>query len=603
MGWTERATVTRRGPERSGLAASRSDEVLELPRTTRKQREALPVSLPAVSRTAQLSTPIRPFLGATARRLLDGERELLAPVELVEPGTESEVARQASSSCVSRPAAPRTELAEALGHANQSWGHPRARVLAEALADPSTPVVVTGQQPGFLGGPIYTLCKIVAAVKWAELITSVGDEIEGSMPAVAVFWMAGEDHDFDEMSQWCLSLPGELRSGGLGEDPQPLVPMGSRAIPDHVPALLEELGAAASPWLSSCLREAAAVYANSTSWTEGFARLLVSLLGDRCPLLLDAEDPAIKRTQQAALSKLVSERAAVAEALDDRAVALEANGFEHQVRHAPEWSPLFEVGDDGCRRRIGWVGDDAYQLRGSDDPLPVTRLEELIESTPERVSPGVLARPAVQDAMLSTSVFVVGPGELSYLPQVAPVYELIGARPARLALRPQCLLLDERRSGQLSHLIDDGLPLGLILGPMEDLEQVLAAEADDGSMDRLEGRFDELLDELATLGRKTDPGLVKPASKTADQIRRGLGMFRDKHKAALARRNETRRGRIDTLRSLCLPGGKLQERVLSSVCVPGVFGEAAITALFEQLEIDPRELRIITPRAPGDSPR
>ncbi len=542
---------------------------------------------------AELSTSILPFLGSTARRILDGERALLSPIELVDPGSERTVAREVCQGAAS--SVDRTALAAALEADNERWGHPLASELSKRLANPATPVVVTGQQPGFLGGPIYTLSKIAAAVEWARQITEARDEGDGVPPAVPVFWMAGEDHDFGEMAQWCLSMPKELLSGGLGDDPQPLVPVGGRSIPPGVVPLLEELGDQASPWLSSWLGQARDLYRDSVSWTDGFARLLVRLLGERCPLLLDAQAPAVKRTQQPALEKLVTERALVDQRLDERARGLEASGFRHQVKHAPGWSPLFEVAEDGCRRRIGWVGDDGYRVRGDDDVRPVSGLLEMIDRSPERISPGVLARPAIQDAMLGTSVFVVGPGELSYLPQVAPVYELVGARPARVALRPQCLLLDGRRSKQLRELVESGLALGLLLGPFDELEEALAASADDGAIDRLEMRFDGLLEELGALAAETDPGLEKPARKTADQIRRGLGAFRGKHQAALARRDETRRGRIESLREQCLPGGKLQERTLSSVCVPGVFGEHAIAALFDQLELDPSRLRIITP--------
>ena len=106
----------------------------------------------------------------------------------------------------------RRELAEALRQANDQYGHPEARELAARLADPSTRVVITGQQPGLFGGPLYTLSKAVAAQLWAERLEAAGE------PAIALFWMATEDHDFRESSRATFFTTEGVKTFDLGED-------------------------------------------------------------------------------------------------------------------------------------------------------------------------------------------------------------------------------------------------------------------------------------------------------------------------------------------------------------------------------------------------
>ena len=72
------------------------------------------------------------------------------------------------------PAPDRRELAEALAVSNRAYGNENADRLASKLADPATRVVVTGQQPGILGGPLYCLAKMIAAVRWAEALEAAG---------------------------------------------------------------------------------------------------------------------------------------------------------------------------------------------------------------------------------------------------------------------------------------------------------------------------------------------------------------------------------------------------------------------------------------------
>ena len=107
------------------------------------------------------------------------DRDLLSPLRFLPPGELP----------VGEPPPPETfadrgALAAALGRTAQEYGHPRAAELAERLADPRTRVVITGQQPGLYGGPLLSLTKMAAAVRFAETLEEQGT------PAVAIFWVA-----------------------------------------------------------------------------------------------------------------------------------------------------------------------------------------------------------------------------------------------------------------------------------------------------------------------------------------------------------------------------------------------------------------------------
>lgn len=518
-------------------------------------------------------------LPPVATAALGGEAdELLAPLRYLSSG-----------SLPDRPATvpDRRSLAAGLASANESYGHPRAAQMAAKLADPETLVVVTGQQPGLFGGPLYALSKMVAAARWAERLKAAG------RPAVAVFWVATEDHDFAEVSTASFLGPQEVATFDLGEDPQPLLPVGMRTLGPKVTEVLEELGELfhgdrAEAWWQTVGRW----YRPDARFGEAFCRLMVHLLGERSPLMLDSLLPAVKEAQRPWLRRFVERREAFGEAVAAAHGRVEAAGLPLQVTPQPGVSPLFLLRGRE-RRRIEWRGEnrERFALRGGDGrEEPAEELLRIIDENPSVVGPGVLARPAVQDAILGTALQVIGPGELSYMVQASAAYGVLEIAAPRTVLRPQVVVLEPRHRRWLEEL---GLSLGEILGDGQELERWLADRAGVDLVAPAARRIEAVLEEIRGPAVALDKNLDKPWEKTRDQMLKSLDQFAGRVRGAAARSNEVEKGRIDSLRTLLQPGGKLQERVLSSAHFPAKYGDGLVKALWQQMDLDPRCLQSI----------
>ena len=502
--------------------------------------------------------------------------DLLAPLRFLGSGTAPET---------SRPAVDRRELAQALAVANRAYGNPNADRLAERLADPSVRVVVTGQQPGLLGGPLYSLSKMLAAARWAAALEAAGQ------PAVAVFWVATEDHDWAEVS--AATVPGAegARTFDLGPDPEPLTPVGMRTLGPGMEEVLRGLAEAVpgeryAEWVQTLGRW----YRPDARFGEAFCRLMAHLLGDRCPLLLDAMLPALKAAERPWLRRLVERREELEAAQVRRDAEVEARGYPLQVSPQRGASPLF-LYRQGQRRRIEWREGGTYALRGGEGGGSVAELLETIEENPGVVSPGVLARPALQDAVLGTTIQVVGPGELAYMAQASVTHEVLGVDPTHVALRPQILILETKQAERLAEM---GLPLEILLGDRGKLDRWLAERDGGDPVAPAKRRIEEALDELRGPAVAADPGLERPFEKTREQILRSLDLFGEKAVAAAARKNEVVNRRVQQIRDAALPAGKLQERVVASAHFPGKYGAELVDACWEQMELDPACLQVIT---------
>jgi uncharacterized protein YllA (UPF0747 family) len=591
--------------------------------------EALRVDLAA----AGLLPPLpRAFLAGS-------DLDLLAPLRFVAPsrlppalGPSAGPGSGAAATGAARRA--RADLAAALAVSNRSYGHAGADRACQRLADPATRVVVAGHQPCLFGGPLLAFAKLVAAARWAAALEAEGE------PAVAVFWVATEDHDYAEVSTATVLTVEGPRSFDLGPDTQPLLPVGMRALSPAVTEVLRAIAEAVpgeryAEWLRTLSRW----YHPEARFGEAFCRAAAHMLGARCPLLLDAMHPALKAAERPWLARLVERRHELEEALARRDEAVAGRGYELRVSPQRGASPLFLL-RGGERRRIEWHGADGFALRGGEtrgggagerrrreqhggeagggeaSPAPpppdtageaglagtaagsspdsggVGDLLRILEENPAVVSPGVLARPAIADAVLGTTLQVLGPGELSYMPQAAAVYPLLEIEAPWVALRPQALVLD---AGKAQRLEEIGLPLADLLGERTRLERILAERAGGDFVAPVRDRLAAALDELRAPALAADPNLERPLAKTREQVLRAINLFAEKALPALAGRDELLSRRIESLRQTCLPFGKLQERVVCAAHFQGKYGDRLGASFWEQLDLAPTLLAVIVP--------
>jgi uncharacterized protein YllA (UPF0747 family) len=389
-----------------------------------------------------------------------------------------------------------------------------------------------------------------------------------------------------------VPTPEGPRTFELGPDPELLAPAGMRALGPQVAEVLRELAAAVpgeryAEWLA----EVGRWYRPDARFGEAFARLMAALLGPRCPLLLDAMHPALKAAQRPWLRRVVERRVAIEEALERQDAEVERRGHSLQVSPQRGASPLFLL-SRGERRRIEWRGADAWGLRGREDSGgSIDELLRIIDENPAVVSPGVLARPALQDAVLGSFLQVLGPGEVSYMAQVSAVYPVLEVEGPWVALRPQTLVLEGHQIEKLEEL---GIGLGDLLGSQQRLDHALAQGGADFATP-IRARVEAALEELRGSALAADPNLERPYEKTREQILRALDTFGEKAVAAAARRNEVRARRVDQLREACLPLGRLQERVLAAAHFQGKYGERFAGSYWEQLDLDPAFLQVICP--------
>ncbi len=458
---------------------------------------------------------------------------------------------------------------------------PEARAAAERLRDASTVAIVTGQQAGLFGGPLFTLLKAVTAIKLAARVRQ-----EHGVPAVPIFWIDAEDHDWNEVAGTDV-LDGDYtkRSVRLPDPPGAGTwPVARLHLDDAVSAIIDDLAASLPPteFTGTLLTRLRSAYRPGVSMSMAFGRWLEFTLGELGLIVYCSSDPATKPLVRSVFAREAQFPGTTAELAATAGRQLVDRGYHAQVDPHVDSLALFSL-DEG--RAAIKVQDGSYTVGGRELGLPALLAE--IDTRPGAFSPNVLLRPIVQDTLFPTVAYVAGPNELAYLGQLRPVYEHFGVPMPLMYPRGSATLID---SAGLRFLDRYGIPLASLQAQDESalnhlLEAQLPPEVEHALQDAATA-LDERLGRLIAAVPAIDPTLEGAARSVQGKVRHELQGLHGKIIHAAKRRDETLRRQFGRTRALTFPGGHAQERTIGFVYFLNRYGPALIDRLVADLPLD-----------------
>jgi bacillithiol biosynthesis cysteine-adding enzyme BshC len=465
----------------------------------------------------------------------------------------------------------REALVRALVRQQQRRGAQRAAAQAERLLDPRAVAVVSGQQAGLFGGPLYVLYKALGARRVAREL-----EARRAQPVVPVFWVASDDHDFAEVrATTVIDDAGHLRTLRYAPHAEPQGQPAARILLDDTLArLLDELEARLpdGPHKDAAVRRVRAAYAPGVSLAAAFAALLGALLPD--VVLLDPADAELKALMRPVLRREIEERSPSSRLAAECGAALLAAGYHQQVPVRPGFLNLFVL-MDGERRALAH-DDDTLELRGLGRRLPRAEALARLDTDPADWSPSALLRPLAQDFLLPTAAYVGGPAEIAYHAQLGPAYAHFGIPRPVLLPRPSLTLVEPSQARVLQA---EGLSLPELQADPEGRVAQWAREAHP----QIEAAFASALlavhREMANVEEvlgALDPTLRAAADAARGRAAHQIEALREKATRALKKRDQARADRLRRTRDTLMPGGLLQERGLGLVGLVARHGEALL---------------------------
>ena len=457
----------------------------------------------------------------------------------------------------------------------------QARAAATKLADPRTVAIVTGQQAGLFGGPLYTLMKGLTAARLAADI-----EAQFGVPCVTVFWNHAEDHDWEEVaSAWILDddlQAHKLTVNGIEGDGH--TPVGQVRLTDDITRVLAELETLLpqTEFTAATVAQLRRCYEPGTGMADAFGQLLDQLLGPLGVIVFDGGDPAAKPLASTIFQRELANPGHSRRLASDTGQALASSGYHAQVVTQPDGTALFSMveGRVPIKYRDG-------QFYVGDTPADAGTLRADAAAHPERFSPNVLLRAVVQDTLLPTIAYVAGPSELAYLGQLKDVYAFHETPMPLIVPRATGTILD---SASLRFLARTSLALPSLQAQDEHvLNQWLEAQLPpqlEQALQDLEHSIEERMAALLAAVPALDPTLDGAVKSSQGRMAHEVRGLHAKVISAAKRRHETLRRQFAHAQHLAFPGGHLQERVLCLAWYMNRFGPALVPRLYECLPIE-----------------
>jgi bacillithiol biosynthesis cysteine-adding enzyme BshC len=454
---------------------------------------------------------------------------------------------------------------------SQNPGNP----LAARFAQSGAVAVLTGQQVGLFSGPAYTIYKALTAARLAEDLNASG------IPAVPIFWLATEDHDFPEVDHvWVFDAghhPMELRTAAPAAWQGRQRPAGT--FPVERPPI-EELRKALAGFehgeeIAAAVAEA---YRPGVTMGAGFRALLRKLLGRVGMLVLDPLDPQLRAVGAPFMAQALAAAPELKSALLARNAELAAAGYHTQV-NIEENSSLFFLLENGER----------VTLRRKD-----AEFASLADRAAD-ISPNALLRPVWQDYLFPTVSYVGGPAELAYLAQSQVLYKrLLGRMPVATS-RASITLLDARTAKLLQRY---GLTLADTMAPEESLKERIARALIPKDVASLfaetSAEVTRRLDRLGAGIESLDPTLRASLDKSRGKIMYQIDKARKKTEREMLRRDARATEESRSLSSLLYPHRHPQERFYSMLPFLAQHGLDLVDRLYEVVQVDCPDHRVVT---------
>ncbi len=436
--------------------------------------------------------------------------------------------------------------------------------------------VVTGHQLNLFTGPLYFLYKIISTINLCEQLSDAYPKYQ----FVPVYWMATEDHDFEEINffnyrgkkiQW-----NRESAGGVGR----LSTEGLEAVYDAFSSVVGNTKRGRE--LLHLFKQA---YLEQENLTDATRYLANELFSDHGLVILDGDDPQLKELMIPYVQKELDENISYQQVNASIERIRKANS-SYKVQVNPREINFFYL-KDGLRERILGEGE-TFSINNTDESFTKEEFREILKSHPERFSPNVITRPLYQEVILPNLCYIGGGGEIAYWLELKECFNKQKVSFPILLLRNSALVMTEKLHKKADKLKLDLADLfmnqnSFINKKIREISNINIDFSD--QREHLSEQFNAMYD----LAKKTDPTFLGAVKAQEVKQLKGLDHLEKRLLKAQKRKLKDQVIRMTDIQNELFPNGSLQERTLNFSELYLEFGDSLIPRLMKDL--NPLDLR------------
>jgi bacillithiol biosynthesis cysteine-adding enzyme BshC len=437
----------------------------------------------------------------------------------------------------------------------------------EALSNENTFTVTTGHQLNLFTGPLYFLYKIISTINLTK-------ELKAKYPSqnfVPIYWMASEDHDFEEINYF--NFKGRKFRWNT-ESSGPVGRLSTEGLAAFFEVYAQELGSGKNAEAIKKLFQES--YLNHSNLAKATHYLANELFGEYGLVILDADNQDLKRTFIPYIKEELIQQTSHKRVLE---TAEKLKNYTIQVN--PREINLFYLEDDLRERII--LENGKYKVNNTKTAFSESEILSLLENHPEKFSPNVIMRPLYQEVILPNLCYIGGGGEIAYWLELKSFFDAVKVTFPILLLRNSALLATEKQATKADKL---GLSWSDLFSKQKDLVNTKTAQLSEFPIDfvpqkeLLRKQFENLY-EIAHQTDKSFSGAVK--AQEAKQTK-GLENLEKRLLKAQKRKHSEELERITDLQNELFPNQSLQERQANFSEFYIENGESLIPQLLNQLK-------------------
>jgi bacillithiol synthase len=480
----------------------------------------------------------------------------------------------------------RSSIAQVLLNQNRDY-HCGIKTLAniDLLLNENTVAIVTGQQVGLFTGPLYTIYKILTALKLTEQLSQQYPENN----FVPIFWLEGEDHDIEEVSSFSfLNASNELQQLRYPYEDKTFGnnfgAVGSVNLDESIGTLFTDLHQALlkTEYSPRVFELFATAYQKGMTFSRAFIHLVNVLLEDSGLIFFDPHNPDTKKILTPIFEQELNNISRTCQLVITQSELLE-NQYHAQVK--PRAVNLFFFHNGG--RYAIEPHEHGFSLKGTRRTFSKEEMLELLKSDPNLFSPNVILRPICQDYLFPTLAYIAGPSEVAYFAQFKLLYENFGIPEPIIYPRCSATIVEDR----IQKIINKyGLQSKDFFTDLDALKERITTSISDFKVEELFsntfGTVSESLTSLKDGLESVDPTLVPAMENTLVRMQGALNNLKDKTIAAQVRQHEISLRQLDKVAISLFPNSNLQEREMNIIYFLNKYGLELLRWLRNELVID-----------------
>lgn len=476
----------------------------------------------------------------------------------------------------------RETLSNILYEMNQQWGAPTSSLRQiNRLRENDSLVVIGGQQAGLLTGPLYSINKLISIVQIAR-----EQERILNRPVIPVFWIAGEDHDLDEINHIFTVKDNEIYKHRL------VTEVNNKKSVSHLdlnPVEVEKWLKQAfgdlqeTSYTKELFEEISKCLAMSETYVDFFASLIFKLFPDEGIVLIDSAHHNVRKLESDFFKELILQRCQISESVYQTEQQLNQAGYAIPLGAEQEDAHLF-FHDEYNERILLKFEDGVWVGKNDEVSLTTDELLEVAMEQPERLSNNVVTRPLAQEYLFPTLAFVGGDGEISYWATLKGAFHAVGFYMPPVLRRMSFTYQTERTSKLLNVRVlnsPDVIRNGVEKEKMNWLQSQTTPPIDQ-LFHEASKQITDIHEPLRKLAQQISFDLEEEANKNLEYMKANLSYLQRKTNQKLTEYNEQALMQFTEICNELKPNGSLQERTWSPLPFVNEYGVTFLRQLIRQ---------------------